>query len=520
MSIWSVLKPYVRCAYPAVAVETVEEQRLLGELLAADKRRVYVVGAIGGLRHAELGPHGPILRDTDPTDSTHRRAWPNRPADIRSALTWIAQQDSTQKILLVVQDAQSQLQPVGMAPAIRAIKEALGPCKARGHMIVLVAPSWRFPAELSHDIPVIPFSLPTRPELRAAFDSVDYSWRRFCGDAYVSPTSEHAEKILDAAAGLTLQEAENAFTLGFDPTSSVYNVARIAEEKCKLIRQSGVLEVVPPVPADSIGGLGGLKRYLAEEVLPSQHDPMLAIRGILACGFPGCGKSLAAKAIGSLLDVPVIRMDIGSLKGSLVGQSEANTRAALALVDAVAPCVLWIDEIEKGVGGFASSAQSDGGTVLAMVGILLSWMQEHTSPVLVFATANDWSKLPPELTRAGRFDERFFVDLPSYNERDSIASIHLRRLGVSSDWAPLIAELTDAYSGAEIEDIVKSSVRRSRRNLSEPVIRAVIADARPLSRVDPDGVSRLRTWAHATLRPASEEPQETDLPFGRLVGGN
>jgi hypothetical protein len=230
------------------------------------------------------------------------------------------------------------------------------------------------------------------------------------------------------------------------------------------------------------------------------------------------GKSLCSKAAGALLGWPVLRADVGALKGSLVGQSEANMRGMLKLADAVAPCILWLDEIEKGIGGYASSANTDSGVTLGMVGTLLTWMQEHSSSVLTIATCNDYRKLPPELTRAGRFDERFFVDLPNLVEREEIAKVHLGRLNISGDLiqhAADIAVLTDTWTGAEIEQLVKSAARRTQRKLTLDSIKEAAATIKPLAKVDPEGMEALRRWGRECMTLAnSPEEQKTS---GRKV---
>jgi SpoVK/Ycf46/Vps4 family AAA+-type ATPase len=246
------------------------------------------------------------------------------------------------------------------------------------------------------------------------------------------------------------------------------------------------------------------------------RDNQLRVRGILLLGVPGVGKSLASRVAGSLLSWPVLRCDISGLKGSLVGQSEGNMRAALKLAEAVSPCVLYLDEVEKAVGGYASSAQSDSGVTLGMVGTLLTWLQEHQSPILTIATCNDYSKLPAELTRAGRFDERFFVDLPCKTERIDIAAIHLHKFGCMGGWSEVIADLTEEWTGAEIEQLVKSVSRRTDRKPNIEVIAVVSKEIKPISRVRGNEINKLREWGRSQLRIANTV--ENDTRPARKVG--
>jgi len=291
----------------------------------------------------------------------------------------------------------------------------------------------------------------------------------------------------------------------------------------KLVRQSGYLEVSRSAAARDLGGLGGLRSYVEDEVIPSAHDPALRVRGLLLVGVPGTGKSLAARVAGGLLSWPVLRCDIAALKGSLVGQSEHQMRAALRLAEAVAPCVLYLDEVEKAVGGYASSAHTDSGVTLGMVGALLTWLQEHQAAVITIATCNDYAKLPAELTRAGRFDERFFVDLPTCAERIEIARVHLARYGACASLAEAVADLSADWTGAEIEALVRSAARRSRRQIDAAALTAAAATIRPISRVRAREIQELREWGQANLRRANSDDEYVAAQPARKLrvkGGN
>jgi hypothetical protein len=472
------LKPYVRAAFPAVAVSTVEEDRFAQHLLTEfPEKTVLLASAIGGLKDLRTG----TLVDAG--------------ANVHQAFALAAQNPDT---LLVVFDWQHVARN---AAAYRALKDQFAPLKANGCCIVLVAPAWTLPSELEHDVPLLEWALPSREQLREALHIVADS----VGE---TATEEQEVGCLDAAAGLTLQEAENSFALALVERGTL-DPLRVQEEKMRLVKNSGYLEFWPSVQPGSVGGLAQLKDYFEQEVMPCRDEVDLRVRGVLLVGVSGTGKSLASKAAGAVLGWPVLRLDISALKGSLVGQSEANMRAALKLAEAVAPCVLWLDEIEKGVGGYQSSAHTDSGVTLGMVGALLTWMQEHRSPILSIATCNDYNKLPVELTRAGRFDERFFVDLPTSAERLAIAEIHLHRFGCSADGlAPHIAQLTTDWTGAEIEQLVKSAARRSGRRPTPEVLSTCAKDIKPIARVRAGEVEALRTWARESLRGANT-PEDT-----------
>jgi hypothetical protein len=480
------IKSYLAAAYPAVAVQTADEDRTIQQIIAdGNNHKVWCIAATGGLRDARTGMA--ILEAG--------MGYPQ-------ALAKLATSDDT---ILVVLDYRHIISNAGAYRGLRLVFPAL---KARGSMVVLVGPSWNLPPEIEHDCPVIHAPLPTREELAGALLTV-------VQDANLSaPTAEATQAILDAASGLTLGQAESAMSLSYAESGNVLS-DRVLVEKLKLIKQSGKLELAMPVLSTDLGGLGALRAYINDELIPSLRDPVLAVRGILMVGVPGTGKSLASRVLGSLVNWPVLRCDIASLKGSLVGQSEANMRAALQLAEAVSPCVLFLDEIEKAVGGYASSAQSDSGVTLGMVGLLLGWLQEHKAQVITVATCNDYAKLPAELTRAGRFDERFFVDLPSPVEREQIAEIHLEKLIGETSYAAIVATLSDGWTGAEIEQLCKSAARRGLRRLSDDLVRNCAADIKPLSRVRAAEIASLREWGRGQLRIANTP--EIEIKIGRKL---
>lgn len=467
---------YAAAGYPAVAVETVEEERLIAALKEG-------LATPPGLQRTTM-----VLASATRTADlmTGQLTAPSFPNAIATATM-------RENALLVLLDWQHVARNSG---AYRALRDALPLLRAQGSMVVIVAPSWTLPPELEHEIPVVRWGLPTREQLTSAMEVVARSSGIELKDNDLTP-------VLDAAAGLTLAEAEGAAALAVAEAGHIDPII-VQREKLRLVKSTGYLEVWEPCPLGDLGGLGELRRYLVEEVVPSVSDPVLAVRGITLTGVPGTGKSLACRAIAAALQWPALRLDIGACKGSLVGESERRLRDGLARVEALAPCVLVIDEIEKAVGGYASSAATDSGTTLGMVGALLTWLQEHRSQVVTVATCNDYSALPPELTRAGRFDERFFVDLPLLDERAEIAAVHLRKLGCEPDGhAARIADLSDGWTGAEIEQLVRSAARRTRRAITAEALTEAAKDIRPISKVRGAEVEALRNWARNSLRVAN-----------------
>lgn len=313
--------------------------------------------------------------------------------------------------------------------------------------------------------------------------------------------------------GLTLEQVDLvlAHLLHDDGVLDHADVARASAEKARLLASSGVVTLESPTHGlEWVAGFESLKSWVASRA--RAFEPAAVAfgirppRGLLLTGVPGCGKSFVAKAIAATWRMPLLRLDAGSLYDSYIGASERNLREALATADAVAPSVLWIDEIEKGFGSKGAS-ESDGGLGFRMLGTLATWMQERTSPVFLLATSNDITKLPPELTRQGRFDETFFVDLPDRVAREHLYRLQLARNGrdhTAFDCA-LLAEATDGFSGAEIEQSVTNALYvafGAGREVTTADIAGEVAATRPLSVVNPHAIQSIRAWGDAHARPA------------------
>ena len=269
-----------------------------------------------------------------------------------------------------------------------------------------------------------------------------------------------------------------------------------------------------------VGGLEGMKRWLEanEKLLTAdlRERGIRPPRGILLVGVPGCGKSLSAKAIASQWNLPLYRLDLSTIHGQYLGQSEGRLKEALATADHVAPCVLWIDEIEKGLAG--ATGGGDGGTSTRMVGQFLFWLQESLARVFVVATANDVSKLPPELLRRGRFDELFFVDLPTPKEREEIIKIYINK-GLKRDVSPSLLEklvhLSDGFAGADLEaavrDVVKQAVVNGDESITDQTFINFFENVVPLSQTSPEQIDQIRTWGRERAVPAGKPFDDTQF---------
>ncbi len=332
---------------------------------------------------------------------------------------------------------------------------------------------------------------------------------------------DEAHRIGRGLLGLSMSAAERliaeaVLAEGLEPDALVRFVTT---HKSRLVPTGGLLEAVHARPQDSLGGYGGFKRWMHTRALALQPEAEAAgiatPRGVLLLGVQGCGKSLAARTCGDTLGLPLFRLDPGRLFGGTVGRSEANLRQVLATLDAMAPVVLWIDEIDKGLAG-TSGGRSDGGTSARVMGGLLTWLAERARPVFVVATANDVQGLPPELLRRGRLDEIFFFDLPDASTREAIARIHVeeeprRRLGESPpladpwpDYAQVAAE-AEGFSGAELQASVTEARLRAfeeGRPLAAEDLRRAVGETVPLSITRAESVRALREWAVRRTRPA------------------
>src|SRR5690606_1586985 len=291
--------------------------------------------------------------------------------------------------------------------------------------LVVTTHSADVPAELEDDVVVVDMPPPTLRELRADLDALIEQTRVEC-----DLTDHGRTRLAQAALGLTAAQARRAFSKAIvrDRVLDEQDIPAVLEEKKAVIRASQALEFYSSDETpDDVGGLERLKEWLALRESAFGEDAarfgLPAPKGMALIGIPGTGKSLTAKMISGLWRLPLLRLDVGALFGSLVGESEARLRQALRITEVVAPCVLWIDEIEKSL----ATGGLDGGTSQRVFGAILTWMQEKTAPVFVVATANDVGALPPETLRRGRFDEVFFLDLPTDGERRQIFTVHLRK---------------------------------------------------------------------------------------------
>ena len=418
---------------------------------------------------------------------------------------------SGEKNIFVLDDINNHIDRDEVKLMFRKIAEATN---NNTHAIILSS-IYRLPAELEKYITVLQLPLPKRNELGEVLDIV-------AKQSKVELKTNLRNRLIDAALGMTSMEADLAYCLasvkdGFDDKSPF----TVSSEKEQIIRKSGILDYFPKNESlKDVGGMENLKEWLKKRQLAYDKEArdwgLKEPKGLLLLGVPGCGKSLIAKSIASSWNMPLLRLDVGKVFQGIVGSSEDNIRKAIATAEAVAPCVLWIDEIEKGLSGVQSSGATDGGVTSRIFSTILTWMQEKTAPVFVVATANNINQLPPELLRKGRFDEIFFVDLPSQKEKENIFSIHLQknRQNVSSFALDILAQKAEGFNGAEIEECVKEAmftayVESQESNIAPKLQMIHILDAIkntvPLSKTMEKQITDLRKFAVSRAKNASKE---------------
>ncbi|MBI5368250.1 MAG: AAA family ATPase [Planctomycetes bacterium] len=421
--------------------------------------------------------------------------------------------DQVEPALFLLHDFHPFLQKNNFA-VIRRLKEIAIHLKNSHKTLLVVGPVLEVPPELEKEITVLDCPLPTTAELSTVLDRM-VDEQKDNRRVQIDLDAGGREQLLRAALGLTITEAENVFAkiLVSGGRLSGADVPEVFAEKQQVLRKSGLLEYYESREEfGQVGGLEHLKEWLRKrEAALSDRARAFGLpapRGAQLLGVQGCGKSLCAKAVSGLWKLPLLRLDVGRMFGSLVGSSEENMRRAIRIAESVAPAILWIDEMDKALAGSGGSASTDGGTTARVFGTLLTWLSEKTSPVFVIATANDIAHLPPELLRKGRFDEIFFVDLPSEEERREIFGIHLTRRGRAAKGFDLarLAGAAQGFSGAEIEEAIVSAlfdVFSAGKELETADVLTAIGATVPLSRTMEEGLSRLRAWAEGRARPAS-----------------
>lgn len=494
------LNVLIQAQYPLIYLVTSEEERSEQSISAIaqslkPQRRVYVWTATHG-----------IVEHGQARSTQHNTLSP------QAAIEWIIRHKEPGIFIL------KDLHPfTDDAVTVRSLRDAIASFKNTNKNIVLMSPLQKVPVELEKEVVVIDFDLPDMGELNKVLtnhlDQNQNRGRRL--------TTDGRERLLRAALGLTKDEAEKVYRKAQVTAGKLTEeeVDIVLSEKRQLIRRNGILEYIEEDETiDAVGGLEELKKWVKQRsnafTERAREYGLPQPKGMLILGVPGCGKSLIAKTTSRLWGLPILRLDMGRVyDGSMVGRSEANLRNALKTAESISPVILFIDELDKSFAGSAGSGDSDGGTSSRIFGSFLTWMQEKKSPVFVMATANRVERLPGEFLRKGRFDEIFFVDLPTPEERQDIFSIHLskRRTDISRFDLDQLAKMSDGFSGAEIEQAIVAAMYEAfaqDREFHQLDIIAALKATLPLSRTMQEQVTALRDWARQRARPAASSIAE------------
>jgi len=481
------LKIHLDAGYPALLVRTSEYARLEREILdSKNGRQQYFWNAAEGMIRAQ---DEATVAGEDPLE----------------AIQYVAQlQDPA---LVVLRDFHHYYQD----PQILAyLQSTIAIFKQNGSAILLASCGGDLPPEIKNEVTPLEFKLPDEGMLRQSLHGIYESAKETHPDLEIADETV----VLNAAKGMSTIEAENAFSKSivefgkFDPDS-------IVKSKMAALEEGSALRFYETQESlDSVGGLKNLKEWLRKRKKAFSKEAkkygLRTPRGVLIIGVAGTGKSLCAKATSAAWGLPLLHFDVGSVFGSLVGESEAAMRQVQERAEAMAPVILWIDELEKAFAGMGGD-DHDGGTSRRVFGGFLTWLQEKKAEVAVIATSNDVTVLPPELLRKGRFDEIFFVDLPTAVEREEIAKIHIKKRGRKSKNfdLPKIVKATDGYTGSEIEEAINDAMFNAfddkEREFSADDVEAAAKATMPLSKVMAEQIQHLRDWAKGRARRASDE---------------
>lgn len=481
------LDRYMRARYPLIAIVSHEETRVMVAInsVATQRNRAVAVWSLTqGLRDVE---------DVSPDETQD-------PSAMLYVLSNMITTEGaiTEPTLFVFKDMHSLMDNPMIVRYIRDIVAAL---ETTPHTIIFVSPSFNVPNDLDKNVVIIDWPLPDERELDLIITATE---RELPSNVNIALNGSR-EKVIAALRGLTAFEAETSLlnAIAAEGELSAGVISHIVKEKSQIIRKSGVLEIVESgYKMDDIGGLQELKTYARRKLstfsVAARDAGIEAARGVLLVGVPGTGKSLSAKAIAADT-LPLLKLDMGALMTSELGGSEKNLRQVFKVLDAIGPCVLWVDEIEKALAD--NDGRSDGGVKMGMLGSLLTWMQEHTSPVYIVATANQANLLRPELI--SRFDDVLWIDLPDASARAEILAVHFSKRGhamtefTSSELVSMV-EATWGFSGREIERQVKSALEvaffEGRKVRASDLVNAA-AESVPTAQMMKAQIDSLRSWA-------------------------
>ena len=487
----------VKAGYSAVVIQTAEEKRAIQECLKAAeecRKKVFLWSCTKGFEK--------ILKQKEKEEEFCIQKEDEDCIDPQDALLKVLELNERKgDYIICLFDFQHYIK---RPEVLRAAKDAFSEANELGICMVFISNQFDIPIDWEDVVVSINLSLPNKEELKKCILDMVTMYKNQLKIG-IEEIEELVEKASEIALGLTITQAENAFATSFSKKGNI-DLHIISEVKAQIVCKNGLLEFYDDDGSIEVGGMNALKHYTQKRMLAyseeAQKYGLPFPKGILLVGIPGCGKSLAAKALAQSWNVPLIKCDIGKLFSSYVGDTEQNTRKALETADAMAPCVLWIDEIEKALGGVSTGGKNDSGVSSRLFGTILTWMQEKKSAVYVIATANSIAALPQELLRKGRFDEIFFVDLPTEKEREEIIKIQIKNKGRNPENFEIkeISTKCEGFTGAEIEETVVSALFNAYANNAKEIENAdiinAIQDIKPASKgIMKTTVEELQQWA-------------------------
>lgn len=476
------LTKYLDAGFPIIYVNTFEEDKV-DEIVASvsSGREVYEWNEING--YVNFLTKTPVFED----------------CSLEMMLEQIKMPEMLERKIIILKDVTIYLENPQIVSKIKGLARMIN--MGTDAAIIMIASTLVIPKELEKFITILEMDYLTTEEIRQVINN-------FIQETEIKGVKNNLiDEMAVAFKGLTEFEINNLLALSYadDGELTRSDLGLIFEQKQQMIKKAGILEMIPlKETIDDIGGLENLKEWFVRKAKvyknmeKAQKYGVDMPKGVLIAGVPGCGKSLNAKAAANLFEVPLLRLDMGRLMGKYVGESEGNLRKAIALAETIAPCILWIDELEKAFAGIGSG--SGGAEVTTrLFGNFLTWMQEKESPTFVVATANDITKLPPELLRKGRFDEIFYVGLPDEKEREKIFSIHIKKRRPQDLKNIKIEELvvkTEGYSGADIEGVIKDAVETAfaddKNEITTKDVLEAIKNTHSLSEIMKDALDRMK----------------------------
>jgi len=495
---------YIKAAFPIVWVNTHERKRFISQLKSEMKEQIK--GASYTIYSWDFA-RGVV------NESKKEHVSSVKPRDPRAPISFMEAQHHS---IMVLHNLHKFISGAnGSIEVIQQLFNISSSLKKRNNRIIILSPTGQIPIELDKYVVLHNFELPEvealqkiaqrlisdtiqneMEKLSQAEESTEESKMR---KKHLGSLKEVTEEVCHEAAvrarGLTQEEAENAFALSLIKAKTL-DPQLIEELKLQQVRKSGLCEIWEPVDEKEMGGMDVLKKYIHNRKDAFFNPDMPQLKGILLLGLPGCGKSLASKVIAKVFNLPLARLNISALKSGIVGSSEERMRQALALIDAISPCVVWLDEVEKAIGGVASSNRSDSGTTAGMFGQLLTWMAETESRCYLVATCNDIEELMAISQGAfiSRFDDVFFVDLPTRKEREEIIKIMNKRYSTKTPTNKSMEMV--GWSGREIEKFTKASIFDGEED--------ALKNIHPISETN-ESLNKVREWAKANARIANNE---------------